>query len=650
MSDLERKHILLVEDEAIIAMTEKMQLEKYGYSVRTVTTGEKAVSAIQESPDIDLILMDINLGKGIDGTQAAAFILEDRDIPIVFLSSHTEPDVVEKTEKITSYGYVVKNSSATVLDASIKMAFKLFEAKVEAQKKEESLRQSEEKYRLQFMHMNSYNSMYDVVTDAEGRPCDFRFLMVNQAYEQYVGKEACELIGKTLLEVFPHTEQYWIDKMIEVVTTGEPSTYENYSSELDTYIEINLFTPQQGRVVMTSTNVTERKRIERELNESILRHRELESRIPVGVYILWIRANGTKEFEYVSDRWCELHGVGRERVIADSSTVDNLVYPDDRARFFEQNRVAAEERKPFRWEGRFLNGDGETRWFRIESTPFLHEDGDTRWFGVIQDITERKQAEENYLSLFNYSNDAIFVHELGDNKLPSKNIDVNEQAVRLLGYTKDELLNLSAKDVVPEEHASDMLRHAHELMEKKHLTFESENIRSDGVVIPVEVSAYLHTEGNKKLVISSVRDITERKQVEKELTDQKQHLETILETTADGFWVVAPDKRITRVNAAYCRMSGYSNEELTNMEINCIEAIEHPEDTDARMKRIQETGSEVFETKHRRKDGSLMDIEVSASSLEWDNGVWLVCFCRDITERKQAENAITALITEKETL
>ena len=64
----------------------------------------------------------------MDGTEAAGIILKDHDIPVIFLSGHTEPAVVNKTERITSYGYVVKSSSITVLDASIKMAFKLFDA------------------------------------------------------------------------------------------------------------------------------------------------------------------------------------------------------------------------------------------------------------------------------------------------------------------------------------------------------------------------------------------------------------------------------------------------------------------------------------------------------------------------------------------
>jgi len=139
MTDSPKKIILLVEDEAIIAITQKAALEYYGYAVIWVNSGEKAVEAIKNTSGIHLILMDIDLGKGIDGTEAAALILKDRDIPVVFCSSHTEQEVVAKTEKITSYGYVVKSSSNTVLDASIKMAFKLFEANMQIKLAKEKL-------------------------------------------------------------------------------------------------------------------------------------------------------------------------------------------------------------------------------------------------------------------------------------------------------------------------------------------------------------------------------------------------------------------------------------------------------------------------------------------------------------------------------
>jgi len=125
------KTILLVEDEVIIAKNQTMELEKRGYEVIHAVSGEDAVIIISENTrHIDLILMDIDLGSGIDGTEATEIILNHQDLPVVFLSSHSESEIVEKTEKITSYGYVVKNSGITVLDASIKMAFKLFNSKI----------------------------------------------------------------------------------------------------------------------------------------------------------------------------------------------------------------------------------------------------------------------------------------------------------------------------------------------------------------------------------------------------------------------------------------------------------------------------------------------------------------------------------------
>jgi len=134
-----QKTLLLVEDEAIIAAMETEQLKRYGYNVISANSGEKAIETFKNNDSIDLILMDINLGKGIDGTEAGEIILKEKEVPIVFLSSHTEPEVIEKTEKITSYGYIVKNSEDTVIIASIKMAFKLFESKKKELEKEKDI-------------------------------------------------------------------------------------------------------------------------------------------------------------------------------------------------------------------------------------------------------------------------------------------------------------------------------------------------------------------------------------------------------------------------------------------------------------------------------------------------------------------------------
>lgn len=121
-------------------MAESRVIQKYGFNVLPVYSAAKAITAAAQN-DIDLVLMDIDLGSNkMDGTEAAQVILETKDVPVVFLSSHTEPEVVEKTEGITSYGYIVKNSGETVLMASIKMAFRLHDAQVELKRQKETLR------------------------------------------------------------------------------------------------------------------------------------------------------------------------------------------------------------------------------------------------------------------------------------------------------------------------------------------------------------------------------------------------------------------------------------------------------------------------------------------------------------------------------
>ncbi len=138
MNSFADRSILLVEDDDITATLEQRILERYGFAVSRARNGEEAIAASRDN-SFDLVLMDIDLGSGMDGTEAAREILSQRDIPLVFLSSHTEPEVVLKTEGITSYGYIVKNSGETVLLASIKMAFRLFDSRRKEKEKEQRL-------------------------------------------------------------------------------------------------------------------------------------------------------------------------------------------------------------------------------------------------------------------------------------------------------------------------------------------------------------------------------------------------------------------------------------------------------------------------------------------------------------------------------
>ncbi len=216
--------ILLVEDDPITLIVTKKELEAYGYSIISSPNGEDAVQKIKNDNSIELILMDIDLGSGMDGTEAAQEILTFRNIPIVFLSSHTEREIVEKTEKISSYGYVVKNSGVTVLDASIKMAFKLFSAKRNLENQEKNtmywLQRSpictkiiDTDFNLQFMSdagfdmlgLEKNNELYGQPYPFSFFPNDFKSLMAenllcsrNSKVTKTIQGYTCDAMGDTV--------------------------------------------------------------------------------------------------------------------------------------------------------------------------------------------------------------------------------------------------------------------------------------------------------------------------------------------------------------------------------------------------------------------------------------------------------------------
>jgi len=148
MSGEEKKTILLVEDDPITCESVSTVLRKSGYEVVTAESGEETVSLIADNlVDVHLILMDMELGEGMDGTETARMVLSVRNIPIVFHTSLVDRSVIERVRGITRYGYVDKASGYFILLSAIEMAFELYNARQLVESKMEALRESEAEYR-----------------------------------------------------------------------------------------------------------------------------------------------------------------------------------------------------------------------------------------------------------------------------------------------------------------------------------------------------------------------------------------------------------------------------------------------------------------------------------------------------------------------
>jgi PAS domain S-box-containing protein len=133
--------------------------------------------------------------------------------------------------------------------------------------------------------------------------------------------------------------------------------------------------------------------------------------------------------------------------------------------------------------------------------------------------------------------------------------------------------------------------------------------------------------------------VERRKHVEASLLQSEARHRDIIQTAMDGFWLTDMQGRLLEVNGAYCRMSGYSAQELLTMRIADLEAIETGDDIERRIQEITDGGEWRFETRHRRKDGSIIDVEVSAKYRPVEGGR-MVVFLRDITEHRHVRTAL----------
>jgi len=264
----------------------------------------------------------------------------------------------------------------------------------------------------------------------------------------------------------------------------------------------------------------------------------------------------------------------------------------------------------------------------------------------IRDITVRRRAEkalreneEKYRVLFECSHDALMTLEP-----PSWDFTSGNQAsVNMFrAASEEEFISSAPWDLSPErqpdgrpsaEKAREMIETA---MREGSRFFAWTHKRLDGGEFSATVLLTKLGRAGKTFLQATVRDVTEQKRAEEELRQSEERNRTILHTAMDGFWVADTQGRLLDVNDACCRMSGYSEQELLAMCIPELEANEEEDTATAHFQKIITQGEDRFETRLRRKDGTLFDVEVSVQ-YKTDEGGRFVAFLHDITERKQAE-------------
>ena len=350
--------------------------------------------------------------------------------------------------------------------------------------------------------------------------------------------------------------------------------------------------------------------------------------IPVGI---------TRRLDYrivdVNAAWEKLSGYSREEAIGHTSIELRITSPETlqqiRSKLGEHG-VVDQLVIPL------YTRNGEERQVLISSQPIQME-GEEYFLNNLLDVTEQKRAEK----LIRQWADAFenCAHGIAIGLPETKHIlTCNSVFANLQGYTIEEISSMPILSMYAQEDHE----HVRQSIAKADLfgsvRYEAHMLRKDGTCYPVQMDVVSVRDENGNILyrVATQQDITERKQAEKKLHESEERLRKTIETTSDGFWVVDTEGKFLDVNKSYCTMSGYSREEILSMSISDVEAFETDLDTIDHIQHILQMGNDNFETRHRRKDGTLFDVEVSVNVLRLDYKL-LVCFCRDITERKNAE-------------
>ena len=245
------------------------------------------------------------------------------------------------------------------------------------------------------------------------------------------------------------------------------------------------------------------------------------------------------------------------------------------------------------------------------------------------------KLDSRYQTLFEQVNAASFLTTL-DGKI----LEANLRSCELLGYEWDELMQLSLKDILPA--STDWSQLIDEISSKGGFNFETENVRKDGLHVPVEISTSLFKMDGKPVMLALIQDITERKNAEKKLKESEQKYRGLFECTIDGIIVLDARGEILDVNTGALRLFGFEKEDMIGNNFLSMGLLT-PKSLSIVVKQFEELLSDRVasghETKLKDKNGKMLDIELSSFFLvRKDNDVVnFVVTIRDISDRKQAE-------------
>lgn len=405
---------------------------------------------------------------------------------------------------------------------------------------------------------------------------------------------------------------------------------------------------QPVRMLGCHIDITARKQAEQARRESDERFRQIAENINE-VFWVWTAPPGMACLLYVSPAYATIWGRSCESLYASPQSWREALHPNDREWVLAEIAESDVE-KMSDLTYRIVRPDHSIRWIRDRIFPVRDGRGVVvRFAGIAEDITESKEiakalesAEEQYRSIFNNAVDGIF-RTTPDGRF----MIANPAAARIFGFASPGELIEERRDIARQGYVDPHRREEFKrLLQEQGVVngFEYEAYRKDGSRVWIcENTRAIHSPSGEILYFEGIfKDVTDRKRAEEGLNAQALRYKTLMETSTDSIYVLDEKGDLQEANAAFFRLHGYTAAEVKGLSVADWDARATREQLQASLRKLADAGA-VFETRHRRKDGSIFDVEVCATSVRIGGEQLFFCVTRDISTRKKAESAMRQL-------
>ncbi len=503
---------------------------------------------------------------------------------------------------------------------------------------EQKIKESEEKYRL---ITENANDLISILNE------NMKFEFINERiYLKILGYSKDELIGKNPINlIHPDDLEFIVKTFKKVFETEEERAEYRFKRKNGTYIWLDargiIFKDVDGKrkALVISTDISERKQNEEMIKE---KNKFLTNVIESLTYPFYVI--NAKDYKV------ELSNLaGSFGDLTKNSTCFSLTHKSDKPCSNECLCPLEEVKKTKKavvTEHYHYNKNGNSKIFEVHGYPILDKDGNiTQIIEYSLDISERKKAEEKlkeseekYHGLYDSLKDGVLMTDMLGNIL-----ECNRAFLDMLDYSENEIKKLTYQDLTPKKwhRIEDMIVKEKILKIGYSDEYEKEYIKKDGTVLPVNIRVWLikNEQGKAKGMWGIVRNITERKKAEKELKESEEKYRLITENANDIIAVINDRFKFEFINEkTFQKITGYSKNEVIGKDLFKFIHAEDQFIVFSEGKKYWKTGEGISEIRIRIKSGDYRWFETKGKKYYNTQGKFrLLFFCRDITERRKAE-------------